>query len=61
MLVLHRDYFNINQDIGLFKAYQTYFPENNIKPQKHDAVEDARVTKTIFFEFLKELKNNSHH
>jgi len=61
LLVLHRDYFNINQDIGLFKAYQTYFPENNIKPQKHDAVEDARVTKTIFFEFLKELKNNSHH
>ena len=61
LLVLHRDYFNINQDIGLFKAYQTYFPETNINPQKHDAVEDARITKTIFFEFLKELKNNSSH
>lgn len=59
LLVLHKDYFNINQDIGLFKAYQTYFPENQIKPQRHNALDDARVTKTIFFEFLKELKENS--
>ncbi|MGI6781653.1 MAG: exonuclease domain-containing protein [Acholeplasmataceae bacterium] len=59
LLVLHKDYFNINQDIGLFKAYQTYFPDNKIRLQKHNALDDARVTKSIFFEFLKELKQNT--
>lgn len=56
LLVLHKDYFNMSQEIGLFKAYQTYFPDKNIKPQKHDAKDDANVTKAIFFEFLKEVQ-----
>lgn len=61
LLTLHKDYFNLNQDIGLFSAYQTYFPNNNKKRQKHNAKEDAKITKTIFFEFLSEIKNKKHN
>jgi len=56
LLTLHKDYFNLNQDIGLFKAYETYFPQKDVKQQKHNAKDDANITKKIFFEFLKEIK-----
>lgn len=54
LLTLHKDFFNLNQDLGLFKAYQTYFPHLDIEPQIHDAKDDAKVTKAIFFEFINE-------
>lgn len=56
LLTLHKDYFNLNQDLGLFSAYQTYFPNDQIKKQAHNAKDDAKITKEIFFEFIDETK-----
>lgn len=59
LLKLHKDYFNLNNDLGLFKAYQTYYDQKFL--QIHDAKDDAKVTKEVFVAFLNysinELKN----
>lgn len=50
LLKLHKDYFNLRNDLGLFKAYQTYYKE---KPkQLHCAKDDAIVTKDVFEAFI---------
>lgn len=61
LLKLHKDYFNLRNDLGLFKAYKTYYDTN--LEQEHDAVSDAKVTKKVFEAFvnytsyeLKEIK-----
>jgi len=56
LLKLHKTYFNLKNDLGLFNAYFLYY-ENDIDKQKHDALEDARVTKAVFDGFL-EVCNN---
>jgi sporulation inhibitor KapD len=50
LLKLHKDYFNLKDDLGLFKAYQTYY--NVEYDQSHDAKDDAMVTKLVFDAFL---------
>ncbi|MDL2292686.1 hypothetical protein LJC17_03780 [Acholeplasma sp. OttesenSCG-928-E16] len=54
LLKLHKDFFSLKDDIGLFKAYQIYYQE--LDPQRHDALEDATITKDILIAFLKVLK-----
>ena len=60
LLKLHKDYFNLRNDLGLFKAYETYYDET-IK-QTHDAKDDAKITKKVFDAFLEysniEFKDN---
>lgn len=51
LLKLHKNYFNLKNDLGLFNAYKSY---SNIKnPQAHNALEDAMVTYEIFEGFKK--------
>lgn len=50
LLKLHKDYFNLKDDLGLFKAYQTYY--DIAFDQAHDAEDDAFVTKLVFDAFL---------
>lgn len=49
LLKLHKDYFNLKDDLGLFKAYQTYYDVEF--DQAHDAKDDAYVTKLVFDAF----------
>jgi len=51
LLKLHKDYFNLRDDVGLFKAYETYYQENI--EQVHNAKDDAMITKHVFDAFLK--------
>lgn len=50
LLKLHKDYYNLKDDLGLFKAYKTYFEVDFV--QEHDAKDDALVTKYVFDSFL---------
>ena len=50
LLKLHKDYFNLKDDLGLFKAFQTYYQIDEI--QNHDALDDAHVTKQVFDAFI---------
>lgn len=50
LLKLHKDYFNLRDDLGLFKAYETYYDKN--PKQRHDAKDDAIVTKDVFKAFV---------
>ncbi|HHW80058.1 MAG TPA: hypothetical protein GX742_04540, partial [Acholeplasmataceae bacterium] len=50
LLKLHKDYFNLRNDVGLFKAYETYYEKN--AEQVHDAKADAKITKKVFDAFL---------
>ncbi len=54
LLKLHKDYYNLRDDLGLFKAYKTYY---NVEfDQAHDAKDDALVTKFVFDAFLDNMK-----
>ena len=54
LLKLHKDYFNLKDDLGLFKAYKTYY--DVAFSQAHDAKDDALVTKYVFDAFLEYMK-----
>lgn len=54
LLKLHKDYYNLKNDLGLFSAYKTYYESNDL--QKHDAFDDALVTKHVFDAFLSFMK-----
>jgi len=56
LLSLHKIYYGLKNDIGLFNAYKLY-ADDGLDKQKHDALEDASVTKDIFYSF-KEVCNN---
>jgi sporulation inhibitor KapD len=56
LLSLHKIYYGLKNDLGLFNAYNMYF-DQDLDIQKHDALEDALVTKAIFQAF-KEISNN---
>lgn len=50
LLKLHKDYFNLKDDLGLFKAYKAYYHMEY--EQHHDAKDDAMITKYVFDAFL---------
>jgi sporulation inhibitor KapD len=50
LLKLHKDYYNLKDDLGLFRAYKTYYEVDF--EQSHDAIDDALVTKYVFDAFL---------
>lgn len=53
---LHKDYFNLKDDLGLFNAYETYY--NKKHKQIHSAKEDAVVTKNVFEAFVNYISND---
>jgi len=50
LLSLHKTYFRLKNDLGLFNAYNMY-SKKDLDIQKHDALEDAVVTKEVFYWF----------
>lgn len=50
LLSLHKTYYRLKNDLGLFNAYNVY-AKQDISDQKHDALEDAEVTKDVFYWF----------
>ncbi|MDD3122116.1 MAG: exonuclease domain-containing protein [Candidatus Izemoplasmatales bacterium] len=52
LLKLHKLYFSLKNDLGLFNAYNLY-QEVDLNTQMHDAYEDAYITKIVFDSFLK--------
>lgn len=55
LLKLHKNFFNLRNDLGLFNAYKSY--SNIQEPQAHNALEDAKVTFQIFEGFKKVVNN----
>lgn len=55
LLKLHKDYFNLKDDLGLFKAYKTYYHVDF--EQSHNAKDDALVTKYVFDAFISYIHN----
>ncbi len=58
LLKLHKNYFGLKNDVGLFNAYKQYV---DIDPEKqaHDALEDATITKIVFDGFKKVCNGDS--
>ncbi len=56
LLNLHKTYYGLKNDMGLFNAYNLY-SEEDLSNQKHDALEDAVVTKEVF-EYFRAVCNN---
>jgi len=57
LLRLHKNYFNLKDDLGLLSAYRYY--GHNRENQRHNALEDAKMTQRIF-EGFKALINEEH-
>ncbi len=58
LLKLHKNYFNLKNDLGLFNAYGLYEPP--LENQVHNALEDAFVTSKIFYGFKEVLNDNRY-
>ena len=58
LLKLHKNYFNLKNDLGLFNALGLYTYHND--HQVHNALEDARVTKEIFDGFKTAITHHFH-
>ena len=55
LLKLHKNFFNLKNDLGLFNAHKCY--SNIENSQAHNALEDAKFTYEIFEGFKKVLNN----
>lgn len=58
LLKLHKNYYNLKNDLGLFNALNLYTTKED--KQLHNALEDALVTKEIFDGFKKAMNYNFH-
>lgn len=56
LLKLHKDYYNLDNDLGLFKAFKKYYQVDY--QQEHDATTDALITKYVFEGFINNMKKN---
>lgn len=52
LLKLHKNYYGLKNDLGLFNAYRLYY-DVQMEEQVHDAFEDASVTMAVFEGFKK--------
>lgn len=59
LLKLHKTYFGLKNDLGLFNAYKTYY-QIDLSDQMHDALEDAMMTKKVFDSFQEIVKESNH-
>lgn len=58
LLKLHKNYYHLKNDLGLFNALNLYYPHE--KEQSHNAYEDAIVTYKIFNGF-RDVVNHKRH
>ncbi len=56
LLQLHKIYFSLKNDLGLFAAHNLYATDD-LDYQRHDALQDAVITKKVFFWF-RDVVNN---
>ncbi len=54
LLKLHKNVFNYKNDLGLKNAYEMY-GNHTSTPQRHDALDDAYMTKKVFEGFKRKL------
>ncbi|HKL60911.1 MAG TPA: hypothetical protein VJY66_00865 [Acholeplasma sp.] len=53
LLQIHKNYYNLTDDLGLFKAFELYY--GKVEGQTHDAYDDALVTKQVYEALLNEM------
>ncbi len=58
LLKLHKTYYGLKNDLGLFNAFNLY-KEVDLDKQMHDALEDAMITKEVFFSFVEVCNGKS--
>ncbi len=56
ILQVQKNYYNLKSDLGLFKALKAYIGDEY--KQVHDALDDAIVTKEVFFAFKEAINTN---
>ena len=54
LLQLHTNYFNLKNSPGLFSMWETY-TNSKLPEQRHNSLEDAMVTKDVFFKFKEHI------
>lgn len=55
LLQIQKNYFNLKNDLGLFRALELYTEEKS--DQAHDALEDAIATQRVFVAFKKAINS----
>lgn len=50
LLQLHINYYGLKESPGLFKTWEHYY-DKKLPKQQHDSLEDATITKDVFFKF----------
>ena len=54
LLQLHTNYFNLKNSPGLFSMWESY-TNTKLPEQRHNSLEDAMVTKDVFFKFKEHI------
>ena len=54
LLQLHTNYFNLKNSPGLFSMWESY-TSTKLPEQRHNSLEDALVTKDVFFKFKEHI------
>ena len=57
LLQLHINYFNLKTSPGLFNTWEKYY-NKDLQKQAHSSIEDAEVTKDIFFKFRERVNKD---
>ena len=56
LLQIYKTYHNLKNDMGLFKCYESY--GYTLEEQKHNALEDAEITRLVFNAFRDQIKSH---
>lgn len=59
LLQIIKNYYNLKNDLGLFKALKLFADDEY--DQAHDALDDAIVTKRVFYEFRKAVNGKEYN
>ena len=56
LLQLHVNYYNLKEAPGLFAMWEKYYGQE-LEDQQHDSLEDADVTREVFFKFKNKINS----
>ncbi len=59
LLKLHKTYYHLKDDLGLLNAFKLYGGQSD--KQRHDALDDANMTKVIFENFARVVNKQQPH